>query len=161
MKELNASDIMTSPVMTVNENRLVSEFAGMLLEKGIHGMPVVDRHENLLGIATKTDLLIFELMKEINSLYDQGMEDVFKSYQNADGWESFSDSNTTNVRSMTVKDIMVKNVITAEPDDAVWKICRIMKDRKINHMLITSGSSIKGIVTSRDIIGLVADRNER
>jgi CBS domain-containing protein len=59
-------------------------------------------------------------------------------------------------RTITVNDLMTTEVITAVEDTPVNEICRIMKDRKINHVIITRGKEILGIVTSRDIITLVA-----
>jgi len=59
-------------------------------------------------------------------------------------------------RTITVNDLMTTNVITVSEDTPVSEICRIMKDNKINHVIITDSGEIRGIVTSRDIISLVA-----
>jgi CBS domain-containing protein len=72
-------------------------------------------------------------------------------------WSSFEEMIGWYNRTLTVRDIMVRDVITAGEDTPVKEICRIMKNRKINHVIITSDSQITGIITARDIIGLVAE----
>jgi CBS domain-containing protein len=105
---------------------------------------------------TRTDLLVFELKRELSSLYEKSIQSIFSEYKENDIWPSFSDMIDKFNRTITVNDLMTTEVITAVEDTPVNEICRIMKDRKINHVIITRGKEILGIETSRDIITLVA-----
>lgn len=156
MKNKTARDIMSSPVITTRSHVTVSDFIAVLIEHGITGLPVVDDDNRLAGIVTRTDLLVFELKRELSSLYEKSIEGIFTEYRKNDSWTSFSDMIDTFNRTITVNDLMTVNVITASEDTPVNEICRTMKDRKINHVIITDGKEIRGIVTSRDIISLVA-----
>ncbi len=149
---------MTYPVYTVRESEVVSVFIDMVLEKGISGMPVVDDENRLKGIVTRTDLLAFELQRELYSIYREGSETVFKKLLQKDVMGERGVFDVENVRSMTVGDIMVGDVFTTGVSAPVNEICKIMKEKKINHVVIVEDVEIKGIVTGRDIIGLVADK---
>jgi len=156
MKKKLAKDIMSSPVISIKGHVVVSDFIEILIKHGITGLPVVDDNNSLAGIVTRTDLLVFELKRELSSLYEKSIQSIFSEYKENDIWPSFSDMIDKFNRTITVNDLMTTEVITAVEDTPVNEICRIMKDRKINHVIITRGKEILGIVTSRDIITLVA-----
>lgn len=48
-------DIMSYPVVTVNEETTVEDVAMILREKGCTGMPVVDKDEHIVGIVSRRD----------------------------------------------------------------------------------------------------------
>ena len=156
MKKKLAKNIMSSPVISMKGHVVVSDFIEILIKHGITGLPVVDDNNSLAGIVTRTDLLVFELKRELSSLYEKSIQSIFSEYKENDIWPSFSDMIDKFNRTITVNDLMTTEVITAVEDTPVNEICRIMKDRKINHVIITRGKEILGIVTSRDIITLVA-----
>lgn len=57
MRKQKAKDIMSSPAITVSENTLVSEIAGIFTEKKINRTPVTDPNDILIGIVTRTDIV--------------------------------------------------------------------------------------------------------
>jgi len=156
MNNIPAKTIMTSPVLTIRADETISNFIDLLLKYGINGMPVVDAENCLAGIATRTDLFAFELKRELGTLYEKKLQHIFEEYKESSEWSSFDDLIGKFNRTITVKDIMVTDLITAGEDTPVKEICNIMKDRKINHVIITGKNGISGIITARDIIGLVA-----
>ena len=63
--------IMTSNPYTVMKDQDVSAAARLLYEKKIHGLPVVDKRKNLVGIISPTDILktVSEKKKEVIEHY--------------------------------------------------------------------------------------------
>jgi CBS domain-containing protein len=57
MQKQKAQDIMSSPAVTVSENILVSEIAGIFTQKKINRTPVIGRNDMLIGIVTRTDIV--------------------------------------------------------------------------------------------------------
>lgn len=53
----NVSDIMSSPAITVNSNATLIAASGLMKEKGIKQLPVVDE-DQLVGVITQTDLVM-------------------------------------------------------------------------------------------------------
>jgi CBS domain-containing protein len=156
MNSIPAKKIMTSPVITIRSDETISNFIDLLLKNGINGTPVVDKNGNLEGIATRTDLFAFELKRELGTLYEKKIHTIFEEYKESSEWSSFEDLIGRFNRTITVKDIMTTALITAGEKTSVKEICNIMKNRKINHVIITSGNGLSGIITARDIIGYVA-----
>lgn len=59
------SDIMSYPVVTVDQDTLVEEVAMMLRDMGCTGMPVVDKDENLVGVISRRD---FKKIRKSNQM---------------------------------------------------------------------------------------------
>lgn len=58
-----ATDVMTSPAMTLNETATLSEVLEFMERHGVNRVPIVDNRDKLCGIVTRTDI-IKELIKE-------------------------------------------------------------------------------------------------
>lgn len=52
-----ARDIMTRTVYTIRPAATAQEVAQLLAEKRISGVPVVDEHNNIIGIVTEADII--------------------------------------------------------------------------------------------------------
>ncbi|MHB8643380.1 MAG: CBS domain-containing protein [Gaiellaceae bacterium] len=52
-----AGDAMTRPAITIRPGRPVAEAAGLMLDRAVNRLPVVDDHGRLLGIVTRADLV--------------------------------------------------------------------------------------------------------
>ena len=61
------SDIMSYPVVTINENAKIEEAAMMLRELGCTGMPVVDKDEHVLGVISRRDFKKLRKPKHMQS----------------------------------------------------------------------------------------------
>ncbi|MBP8626753.1 MAG: CBS domain-containing protein [Syntrophorhabdaceae bacterium] len=62
-----------------------------------------------------------------------------------------------NFHNLTVKDVMVENVICASPAESVVTVAKMMVEKKINRVPIVENDTIVGIVTRGDIIKAVAE----
>ncbi|MFO7884415.1 MAG: CBS domain-containing protein [Desulfobacteraceae bacterium] len=60
-------DIMSFPVVTVDEDSLVEEAALMLRELGCTGMPVIDKNEKIVGVISRRDFRKIKKMSEMRS----------------------------------------------------------------------------------------------
>jgi acetoin utilization protein AcuB len=56
MDKVSIESIMSKPVVTICTDHTVDEAAGIMLSKGISGMPVVDNSGTIKGIITKSDI---------------------------------------------------------------------------------------------------------
>src|SRR5215470_16185367 len=54
---MRAMDVMTSKVITVDENASVQAAAKLLVEHGISAVPVVDKDDRVIGMVSEGDLL--------------------------------------------------------------------------------------------------------
>ncbi|MGC9457696.1 MAG: HPP family protein [Halothiobacillaceae bacterium] len=56
-RKLRAVDIGQERVIAARPDTNVRELARVLLEQGVHGMPLVDETDRLVGVATRSDIL--------------------------------------------------------------------------------------------------------
>jgi len=61
------------------------------------------------------------------------------------------------MQDLTVKDVMVTNVMFVSPTESVVTVARIMVEKHINRIPIVENDSVVGIVTRGDIIKAVAE----
>jgi CBS domain-containing protein len=57
--EQKADDIMTSPVLTVNEDTPIFEITNIFTEKNINRVPVINKKGKIVGIISRADALHF------------------------------------------------------------------------------------------------------
>lgn len=51
-------EVMTSPLITINENMMLKECALIMKKHRIHHLPVVNDQENVIGMISATDFLV-------------------------------------------------------------------------------------------------------
>ena len=54
---MKAKDVMTSPVVSVEQDSTVLQAVRIMLQRRVSGLPVVDREGKLIGIVTEGDFL--------------------------------------------------------------------------------------------------------
>lgn len=55
-----------------------------------------------------------------------------------------------------VKDVMIKEVVTIDGEESVAEACRIMGEKHIGSLIVTSQGKPAGIFTERDLLSKVA-----
>ena len=153
MNKLTAREIMSSRMITVQEDLPVAELARTLVENRISGAPVLNRKQRLVGVVSATDIVANELKvghKVVSELDFYARPDIgTRAEQAALGMnqEDYSDS--------LVRDIMTPVVIAVPPDATVAEVADIMGVNRIHRVLVTSGDEPVGIVSALDLIALI------
>ncbi len=147
---LAARDIMTTEVITVSPETLVSDLAETLAGKNISGLPVVDANGALVGIVTQSDLVErvqeLELPPAINIL-------DFHVYLQI---PSHSIQKVQKMLGTTVADVMTTKVITVSPETPVPQVALLMEKHKIHTIPVLDQGKIVGIIGKMDLVRAVA-----
>ena len=56
-RRVNVTTLMRHPPITIRSDQSVEQAAALMVSHGIHGLPVTDTQENLVGIITTTDIM--------------------------------------------------------------------------------------------------------
>ena len=56
--------------------------------------------------------------------------------------------------------IMTKPVVTVTPDETLQRVCELMLERHIHRVVIAEGKKISGIITTMDILRVIADQGK-
>ncbi len=147
---LAARDIMTTEVITVSPETLVSDLAKTLAGKNIGGVPVVDADGRLLGIVTQSDLVEraqdLQMPPAINILdlhvYLQIPSHLFRKVEKMLG--------------ATVADVMSPKPMTVSPETPVPQIAALMARQKVHTIPVVEQGKIVGIIGKMDLVRAVA-----
>lgn len=143
---LNASDIMTTDVITVKKETTLKELAGLLYENHINGVPVVDEQEKLIGIICESDLV--RKNKKLHIPTVVALFDWVFYLENPKKMEK----EIQRINATTVEDLYVKDVITVDEKTSVEDIATIMTRKKVYTIPVMDGDRIVGIIGKGDLL---------
>lgn len=144
---MNAREVMRTDVLTARPEMTVHELAQLLTDNHISGVPVVDDDGRLVGVVSQTDLVRHELEPaELAAApaYYREPERAMPS-----GYHSEAPDYTR------VSEVMTPTVITGEEEMPVKDLARLMHKRHIHRVIITRNGTVRGIVTSMDLLGVL------
>jgi CBS domain-containing protein len=145
---MKVSEIMTEDVITAKKETSIKEAAGLLAKFRIHGVPVVDDDNKVIGIITESD---FFTKDESNIFLPTFLE--FINNKTAKDIESISKNINSNSKT---EDIMTRECFTIHPETSVEELIQHFKEKRFNSFPITNNQGVLvGIVTIMDVIKLL------
>lgn len=147
---LNASDIMTTDVITVKKDTSLKELAKVLYKNHINGVPVVDDDGSLLGIICESDLIRKDKKLHIPTvvtlfdavIYLENPKNIEKEFER--------------VSATTVGDLYTRKAITVDEKTPIDEIATIMTQKKIYTIPVMDGDRLVGIIGKADLIRTLA-----
>jgi len=160
---LCARDIMESPVKTVSADMTLIELERALLADHVTGYPVVEG-TRLVGIVSRSDI-VRQLSVEQN-LAEQ-LSASYRDPGNHPDEEAGAEAAAVSLRvaqrlgALLVKDVMVHDLVTVEPEATLESVARLMVSRHIHRLPVTEAGVLVGIVSAFDLVRLFADGRAR
>jgi CBS domain-containing protein len=145
---MNARDAMVSPVVTVRETETVRDAAKLLIAERISAVPVVDGAGKLVGIVTEADLL---------HRAEAGTERPVSWWLSLISGDRALADEYVKSHARKVKDVMTRDVKTAEPDTPLVEIADLFEENHIKRVpIVSKGGDLVGIVSRANIIQAIA-----
>ncbi len=148
---LNAKDIMTTDVITVQNETSVAELAKILTDNNISGAPVLSANGELIAIATENDLI-----DQSKKLHIPTVITIFDSVfylENPDKMEK----EMKKMAGTTVADICSGPVTNISPDTPLDEIATIMTEKNIHTLPVLDNSKLVGVIGKKDVIKTLMD----
>ena len=150
-----AKDLMTEKVVCVNPETPIHDLIKILTKTHINGAPVVDKKGTLVGVVSKTDII-----EHSEKMTKRGGVISKKSFYHDTNGKLKKDFDkivkSKDFGKTTVKDIMTPQVITAQADDTIDRLAKIMYDKKIHRIIIQDNGRVLGVVSTLDILHAVS-----
>jgi CBS domain-containing protein len=143
---LNASDIMTTNVITVKKETPLAELAEILYKNHINGVPVVDDEGLLIGIICESDLI-----RKDKKLHIPTVVALFDAVFYLESSKKM-EKEIQQFSATTVEDLFTRKVITVDEKTALDEIATIMTREKIYTIPVMDGERLVGIVGKNDVI---------
>jgi len=129
---MNAKQVMQTGVAVVSPELSIHQFEEFLTSEEVSGAPVVDSEGALIGIASKTDV-ITAFAEKMDARSEFGA-------------------------SLTVQDVMTRDVICIDPETPITEVARIMLDGRVHRVIVSEDGAIVGIITPFDLLHVALER---
>ncbi len=152
-----ARDIMQREVRTVDADMSLADLEETLLRNRISGVPVVEQG-TLVGIVSRSDIvrtlsLDRSLAGVVSDFYRQ-IADV-SGGPAADEWKR-AQGVEQHLAQQRVRDAMTHELIAVAPGASIQDVARLMVERHIHRLLVTEGKRLLGLISSSDLMQLIA-----
>jgi len=154
---MRAMDVMTTNVITVDPDISVQALATLLSERGISGVPVVDKDSRLVGIVSEGDLL---------HRAETGTER--RTQRRRSRWlDNFSSDQEAardyvKAHGRSVREIMTREVISVSDTTELADIATLLETRRIRRVPVVRDGKLVGIVSRANLVrALAMTKNER
>lgn len=150
-----AKDIMKKEVVSVREDQTLKDVVELMIKHDVSGLPVVNTSGKVVGIISERDILrhgrkIF--MTESISLLG-----IMLYEQNPHSYEE----ELSKALKLTVREVMVRDVIVVHEDEPVGEIAYIMMEEGVNRVPVLKDGKLVGIIGREDIIRAIADFSKK
>ena len=143
---LNASDIMTTDVITVKKDTSLQDLAAILYKNHINGVPVVDDDGLLLGIICESDLI-----RKDKKLHIPTVVAIFDAVVYLESPKSI-EKEFKRISATTVEDLYSKKTITVDEKTPIDEIATIMTQKKIYTVPVMDGDLLVGVIGKADLL---------
>ena len=143
---LNASDIMTTDVITVKKDTSLKDLATILYKNHINGVPVVDDDGLLLGIICESDLI-----RKDKKLHIPTVVAIFDAVVYLESPKSI-EKEFKRISATTVEDLYSKKTFTVDEKTPIDEIATIMTQKKIYTIPVMDGDLLVGVIGKADLL---------
>lgn len=154
---LTARDVMTTALRVVNPEMSLPELERAFIDERVHGFPVVE-NGRLVGIVSRSDIvrqLCVEqsLAEMISDYYREG-----SGYENNAGasLQKIGDQVGERMERLRVCDVMTRAPHLIAPETPIREVARLMVEADIHRIIVGEGGRMVGLITSGDLVRLIA-----
>ena len=146
-------DVMNPDIMTVADDMTTEELVRFLDEREISGAPVVDSQGHFIGVVSMTDIgRHLAEPSDFASAHDEFYRDLRDEL-------TLEDLGQRHLEGSTVRDVMTPVVHHVAATAAVAEAARIMVERHIHRLVVTEGRQPVGMITSTDLLRVIAEQS--
>ncbi|TDN61970.1 CBS domain-containing protein [Paraburkholderia sp. BL10I2N1] len=146
-----ASDVMSTPAISVEPEMTVREVAKVFVEQKISGAPVVDAAGHIVGMISEGDL-IHRTELDTDKPQRRGWLDLFSLGRDANEY--------VKSHGRKVADLMTTDVISVDEATPLAKVADLMETRRIKRVPVTREGNLVGIVTRANLVQALASMAE-
>lgn len=164
-QELTAADVMHTDILSVSPKLSMLDLEKLLIEHRIGGVPVVEGGK-LVGIISRSDVIRHltedQAAEAIETEYHWDMGPPTTKRASGSAGASADPSAVAEMLSkLTVSDLMVKDVVAVRADSTVSEVASLMTERHIHRVVVTNDDELQGVITTLDLVRLLADGRAR
>lgn len=154
--EKTVGEVMTPAVHTVPPTMTLAELDRAFLEKKIGGFPVCDGGK-LVGLVTRSDVVRqLSVERSMAEMISSAGSPELQPDEAGRSAAEIAERVGKRLADWRVKDLMIRDVVTFAPGQPVRDVARAFVARRIHRAPVVEGDKLVGIVTSLDLVKLLA-----
>jgi len=140
---MNAHDVMTRNVISIDPDSTVLQAARLMLQHRVSGLPVIDKSDNLVGVLSEGDFL---------------RRQETRTERKRSRWLEFLmgpgsvASEYTHSHGNKVSEVMSTELQTVDENAGLEDIVELMERHRIKRVPVMCGSEVVGIVTRSNLM---------
>lgn len=155
-----ARDVMQSEVRTVAPNVSLADLERIFCDSGQSGFPVVGEDDRLVGVVSRTDVVRRLVVEQSYAEYESSYYWETSDYVPQDAERSLDEIARQvgeRLEAMKVEDVMSHSPITVTGATPLVDLARTLVERRIHRLPVVEDGRLVGILTSTDLVRLIAD----
>ena len=157
--ELTAADAMQVVVKSVPSSMSLPDLERELLESGISGVPVVDDGE-LVGVVSRSDVVrqICSERETATKTSDFYFDSTGFHEEKVESFKDIADRIGERIEGLSVRDVMVRHLHTVAPEIPISRVARQFDMHGVHRFPVTEAGQLIGIITTLDLVRLIATK---
>jgi CBS domain-containing protein len=155
--EAPVEEFLTSPAVAVYEGTPIQTANTIMAIAKVFALPVLDDHGRLSGIITDRDVFGLSRVDGSAAIHDMGLVQEDDSWS----WEGlrnvmrlYYDVEKVELPDMTVKEVMVRDVVTVSTKTGVSEAARTMRKNDYGQLpVMNPHNRLEGLLTELDVLG--------
>ena len=148
---MRAMDVMTTNVITVDPDTSVQQLATLLSERGISGVPVVDKDNRLVGVVTEGDLL-----HRAETGTERRIQRRRSRWLDTIGADQEAARDYVKAHGRIVREIMTREVISVSDTTELADIATLLETKRIKRVPVLRDGKLVGIVSRANLVRALA-----
>lgn len=149
---MQASDVMTQNVVSVQASTEVKEIAKLLLKHRISAVPVVDANHRVIGVVSEGDLL----RRVENDTDDRHSWWLAEFLSPLEGPAEYIKSH-----GRKASDVMTRKVISVAEDAALYEVAALLERHHIKRVPVMRNGKLVGIISRANLLHGLATSAEK
>jgi CBS domain-containing protein len=151
-------DLMKTDVVTAELTTSMSDLQRMFMTARVGALPIVDRDDKMCGIVSRSDVVRkFAVEQSLAEMLEKGFDPVEGKDDDAHDLEALDAIGSAvgrRLAKMTVKDIMIADVVTIHPDVSLEDAATRMIEKRIHRLPVVEDECLVGMISAFDFMSL-------
>lgn len=144
---LVARDLMQRHLVCVSPDDPLSSVQRLFSEEEIHGAPVIDDQERLVGVISSIDLL-----RAAADGFDSPGLEPFASESSGEFEQGPLEDRLAGQR---VSDAMSTEVVCVDAEASIPDVARTMRENRVHRVMVLEGKRVCGVISTFDLVALL------
>jgi CBS domain-containing protein len=151
---LTAGELMTKSVVSVSPETPLGDVYRLFASEQIHGAPVLDEQERVVGVVASSDLLRAIAEERDTAVTGSDYLRDLLEFSGPDWGQGLTDFQDR-LAQLTVSDVMTVDAVTVPRGMSIAEVARTLREHAIHRAWVEEQGRLCGVISTFDLLPLV------